>query len=82
MSILSLDFDHYFEKKKTNETAHNRGAKPRVRTLKKKKEKTNKKKTTHRYKYTSFSGVVFPNRVFRAVLSRGIKGDSCNRRVI
>lgn len=65
-----------------NETAHNRGAKPRVRTLKKKKKKQTKKKTTHRYKYTSFSGVVFPNRVFRAVLSRGIKGDSCNRRVI
>lgn len=31
-------------KKKTNETAHNRGAKPRVRTLKKKKKKKQTKK--------------------------------------
>lgn len=59
MSILSLDFDHYFEKKKTNETAHNRGAKPRVRTLKKKKKKQTKKKLRIVINILHFQGLSF-----------------------
>lgn len=36
--------------------------------------------TTYRYEYTSFSGVVFPNRVFPLCCRFiGIGGDSCNR---
>lgn len=59
MSILSLDFDHYFEKKKTNETAHNRGAKPRVRTLKKKRKNKQKKKLRIVINILHFQGLSF-----------------------